>query len=122
MARILIAEDSLTDIQFIKSVLAETGHELSVAMDGEETERRIRSEPFDLIILDVIMPKKNGFQICREIKRDEKLKNIPVIMLTSKDQASDRLWGQKQGADEYLTKPCEPIDLLLAVKKHLMNP
>lgn len=73
MARILIAEDSLTDIQYIKSVLADTGHDLVVAMDGEEAERMLRTEPFDLVILDVVMPKKNGFQICREIKRDEKL-------------------------------------------------
>lgn len=119
MSRILIAEDSPTDIQYIRSILADTGHDLSVAMDGEEAERMVKNEPFDLVILDVVMPKKNGFQICREIKRDERLKDIPVIMLTSKDQPSDKLWGEKQGADEYLTKPCEPIDLLLAVKKHL---
>ncbi|MEM4407089.1 MAG: response regulator [Candidatus Methanomethylicaceae archaeon] len=119
MSKILIAEDSPTDIQYIKSILADTGHDLSVAMDGEEAERMIKNEPFDLVILDVIMPKKNGFQVCREIKKDERLKGIPIIMLTSKDQPSDKLWGEKQGADEYLTKPCEPIDLLLAVKKHL---
>lgn len=119
MSRILIAEDSPTDIQYIRSILADTGHDLSVAMDGEEAERMVKNEPFDLVILDVVMPKKNGFQICREIKRDERLKDIPVIMLTAKDQPSDKLWGEKQGADEYLTKPCEPIDLLLAVKKHL---
>jgi len=119
MSRILIAEDSPTDIQYIRSILADTGHDLSVAMDGEEAERMVKNEPFDLVILDVVMPKKNGFQICREIKKDERLKSIPVIMLTSKDQPSDKLWGEKQGADEYLTKPCEPIDLLLAVKKHL---
>ena len=116
MSRILIAEDSPTDIQFIKSVLSQTGHELVIATDGEEAERLAKAEPFDLIIL---MPKKNGFQVCREIKRDEKLKNIPVILLTSKDQPSDKLWGTKQGADEYLTKPCEPLELLLTVKKHL---
>jgi twitching motility two-component system response regulator PilH len=119
MAKILIAEDSPTDIQYLKTVLADTGHNLSIATDGEEAERMIKNEPFDLVILDVIMPKKNGFQICREIKKDEKLKNIPVIMLTSKIQESDRLWGEKQGADEYLRKPCEPIDLLLAIKRHL---
>lgn len=119
MAKILVAEDSPTDIQYVKSVLASTGHNISVAMDGEEAERMIRSEPFDLIILDVVMPKKNGFQICRDIKKDEKLKKIPVVMLTSKNQASDKLWGQKQGADDYLTKPCDPKDLLLAVKKFL---
>ena len=119
MAKILIAEDSATDVEYIKSVLNNTGHTLSVAIDGEETERMIKNEPFDLIILDVVMPKKNGFQICRDLKKDEKLKNIPVIMLTSKNQMSDKLWAEKQGADAYLTKPCEPIDLLLAVKKHL---
>lgn len=119
MPRILIAEDSPTDIQFIKRVLSQGGYELVIAKDGEEAERFAQSELFDLIILDVVMPKKNGFQVCREIKKNEKLKNIPVIMLTSKDQPSDKLWGTKQGADEYLTKPCEPHDLLLAVKKYL---
>lgn len=119
MAKILIAEDSTTDIQYIKSVLADTGHNLVIATDGEEAEKMVKSERFDLIILDVVMPKKNGFQLCREIKKDEKLKNIPVILLTSKDQPSDKLWGEKQGADEYITKPCEPIVLLIAVKRHL---
>lgn len=119
MSKILIAEDSPTDLQYIKSILADTGHDLSVAMDGEEAERMVKNEPYDLVILDVVMPKKNGFQVCRAIKKDERLRHIPVIMLTSKDQPSDKLWGEKQGADEYLTKPCEPIDLLLAVKKYL---
>ncbi len=119
MARILIADDSATDVRFIESVLAVTGHSLSTACDGEEAERLIRSNPYDLVILDVVMPKKNGFQLCRDIKRDEKLRNIPVIILSSKDQESDRLWGQKQGADEYLTKPPEPMELLRVVKKYL---
>ncbi len=119
MATILIAEDSQTDIQFIKSVLNETGHKLLVAMDGEETEKIVKSEPLDLIILDVVMPKKNGFQLCREFKKDEKTKNIPIIMLTSKSQESDRMWGTRQGADAYLTKPCKPMELLTTVKKFL---
>ncbi|MCX5719676.1 MAG: response regulator [Nitrospirae bacterium] len=119
MARILIVDDSPTDIKFIESALAVTRHDLFVAKDGEEAEKMVRSEPFDLIILDVVMPKKSGFQLCRDFKRDEKLKNIPIIMFTQRDQESDKQWGQKQGADDYLTKPCEPIDLLIAVKKHL---
>jgi twitching motility two-component system response regulator PilH len=119
MARILIAEDSQTDVQFIKSVLSDSGHKLFVAMDGEETERMVKDEPYDLIILDVVMPKKNGFQLCRQFKKDEKTKNIPIIMLTSKSQESDRMWGTKQGADVYLSKPCKPIELLSAVKKFL---
>ncbi len=119
MARILIAEDSATDLEYIKSALKETGHELIVAMDGEEAERKAKTENPDLIILDVVMPKKNGYQVCRDLKKDEKFKNIPIIMVTSKSQESDKFWGKKQGADEYITKPYEPIDLLLAVKKYL---
>lgn len=119
MAKILIAEDSPTDVKFLESILSAKGHHLTVAHDGEEAERYIKSEPFDLYILDVVMPKKNGFQLCREMKRDEALKNSPVIMLTSKNQESDRHWGEKQGADVYLTKPCEATDLLFAVNKCL---
>jgi twitching motility two-component system response regulator PilH len=119
MAKILVAEDSSTDVHFLESVLSAKGHHLTVAHDGEEAERYIKGEPFDLYILDVVMPKKNGFQLCREIKRDERLKNMPVILLTSKNQESDRIWGEKQGADIYLTKPCEATDLLFAVNKCL---
>lgn len=119
MAKILIVDDSQTDIQFIKSVLVQTGNALSVAMDGEEAEKMLRSEPFDLVILDVVLPKKNGFQLCRELKSDEKLKTIPVLLFTSKKEPTDKAWGEKQGADGYLTKPCEPIDVLTAVKKLL---
>ncbi|GBD98252.1 alkaline phosphatase synthesis transcriptional regulatory protein PhoP [bacterium BMS3Abin07] len=121
MAKILVAEDSITDLQFIKSALKETSHEIITASDGEEAEQKARSEAVDLIVLDVVMPKKSGFQVCRALKKDEKFKHIPIIMLTSKSQESDRFWGLKQGADEYITKPVEPIDLLLAIKKHLMR-
>lgn len=116
--RILVAEDSAVDLAFIKAVLGETHHEIIVATDGEEAERKARSEDIDLILLDVIMPKKNGFQVCRDLKRDEKCRRIPIILLTSKLQESDKFWGLKQGANEYITKPFEPIDLLIAVKKH----
>jgi twitching motility two-component system response regulator PilH len=79
----------------------------------------VKSEKIDLIILDVVMPKKNGFQVCRDIKSNDQYKNIPVIMVTSKDQESDKFWGMKQGADEYLIKPFKPEDLLKAVKKYI---
>ncbi|NOY39982.1 MAG: response regulator [Nitrospirae bacterium] len=121
MARILVAEDSITDLQFIKNALKETGYEILTASNGDEAEQKVRSEVVDLIILDVVMPKKNGFQVCRSLKRDEKYRHIPIIMITSKTQDSDRFWGLKQGADEYVTKPFEPTDLLEAVKKHLTS-
>lgn len=119
MGKILIAEDSTTDLKFIESILTEKGHQLSIAKDGEEAEKLIKSQAFDIIILDVVMPKKNGFQLCRMIKRDEKLKATPVIMVTSKNQEADKLWGKQQGADFYLTKPYEPTELLFAVNKFL---
>ena len=119
MAKILIIDDSPTDIHFITSVLQPIGHTLAVAMDGEEGERMIRAEPYDLIILDVILPKRNGFQICREIKKDAALKHIPILILTSKDQDSDKLWGEKQGADAFLRKTGDAMDLLIAIRKLL---
>ncbi len=119
MAKILIVDDSQTDIQYIKSVLQPLGHTLAVAMDGEEGEQMIRAEPYDLIVLDVVMPKKNGFQLCREIKKDDALKHIPVLILTSKDQDSDKLWGEKQGADAFLKKTGDNMELLIAIRKLL---
>jgi DNA-binding response OmpR family regulator len=119
MAKILIVDDSQTDIQYLKSVLQPLGHTLAVAMDGEEGEQMVRAEPYDLIILDVVMPKKNGFQLCREIKKDDALKHIPVLILTSKDQDSDKLWGEKQGADAFLRKTGDNMELLVAIRKLL---
>jgi twitching motility two-component system response regulator PilH len=119
MAKILIADDSLAELQIFQQALSTTGHTIVTVMDGEAAEEKVRSEKIDLIILDVIMPKKNGFQVCRDIKSNDLYKNIPVIMVTSKDQESDKFWGMKQGADEYLTKPFKPEDLLKTVKKYI---
>jgi twitching motility two-component system response regulator PilH len=119
MAKILVADDSLAELQIIQQALQSTGHTIITVMDGEAAEEKAKTDKFDLVILDVIMPKKNGFQVCREIKTSERTKNIPVIMVTSKDQESDKFWGMKQGADEYLTKPFKPEDLLKAVKKYI---
>lgn len=119
MAKILVAEDSATELQMIKDILKETSHEVITAIDGEEAEQKARNEAVDMVILDIIMPKKNGFQVCRDLRTDSKLSAVPIIMVSSKDQESDKTWGLKQGASEYLTKPFTPLDLLLAVKKHL---
>ena len=119
MAKILVADDSITDLKFVHSVIEGTGHEIITAMDGEDAEQKARSEKVNLIILDVIMPKKNGFQVCRSLKQDAATKSIPIILLTSKGQESDKFWGEKQGADAYLIKPCQPTDLMDAVTKFL---
>ena len=92
-----------------------------IAKDGEEAEAVAREQKPDLIILDVIMPKKNGFQVCRDLKKDDSYKQIPIILITSKSQESDKFWGMRQGADEYITKPFEPLDIQKAVKKLLLK-
>lgn len=119
MAKILIADDSVAELQIFQQTLQPTGHTIVTVLDGEAAEEKIKSEKIDLIILDVIMPKKNGFQVCRDIKSNDQYKKIPVIMVTSKDQESDKFWGMKQGADEYLIKPFKPEDLLKTVKKYI---
>ena len=119
MVKILVADDSNTDKEYIFDTLKGTGFDLTSASDGEEAEEKAKNGNFDLIILDVVMPKKNGFQVCRALKQDDNLKNVPIILLTSKTQESDKFWGRKQGADEYLTKPFEPEVLMHAVKKLL---
>ena len=119
MGKILVADDSVTDLKFIHSVIEGTGHEIITAMDGEDAEKKARLEKVSLIILDVIMPKKNGFQVCRALKQDGATKAIPIILLTSKGQESDKFWGEKQGADAYLVKPCQPKELMDTVTKFL---
>ena len=104
-AKILVVEDSPTYLRQILNMLQDLGYRTIAAADGEEAlEKAIREKP-DLIMLDIILPKKNGFQVCRQLKTTPATRNIKIIMLTSKTQDSDRFWGLKQGADEYLTKP-----------------
>ncbi|MFO7831385.1 MAG: response regulator [Desulfuromonadaceae bacterium] len=119
MAKILIADDSITELAFLLDIFKGTGHEIVSVVDGVQAEEKAKAERFDLIILDVIMPNKNGFQVCRSLKRDPDLKDIPIIITTSKAGESDKFWGKKQGADEYIVKPYEPMDILLAVKKYV---
>ncbi|MBI5379896.1 MAG: response regulator, partial [Nitrospirae bacterium] len=117
--RVLIAEDSLTGLHLIENSLRQAGYETVTAKDGEEAERKIRSEKLDAVILDVVMPKKNGFQICRELRRDPNYQYLPIIFISSKSEVSDRLWGLKQGANEYLIKPFHIRDLVATVKKYV---
>ena len=119
MAKILIAEDSATAAAVLKKALAPLGHTILVASDGEEAERQITLEQPDLVILDIIMPKLNGFQLCRNIRSNPSLSRLKVIMVTSMDRESDRYWGLKQGADEYLTKPVDVEELMSKVRRHL---
>jgi DNA-binding response OmpR family regulator len=119
VAKILIAEDSATAVELIKRTLSPLGHQIVIANDGENAERLILDEKPDLIILDIIMPRMNGFQLCRSLRSNPGFKDLPIIMITSMDRESDRYWGLKQGASEYLVKPVDPNLLLERVKAYL---
>jgi twitching motility two-component system response regulator PilH len=110
--KILVVDDSPTELKVISQALESGGYDVVTAKDGEEALKMVSKEPVNLIVLDVIMPKMNGFQVCRQIKSSDQYKGIKVILLTSKSQDSDKFWGKKQGADLYMTKPFE-IDTLI---------
>ena len=113
---ILVVDDSPTALKITSEALTEQGFRVLCASDGEEAlEIATRMHP-DLIVLDIILPKKNGFQVCRQLKTESATADIKILMLSSKNQASDRFWGQKQGADAYITKPFDDEELLAAIQ------
>ena len=117
--KILIVEDSPTYLRQIAGLLQDEGFDTITAVDGEDALEKAVSQNPDLIVLDVILPKKNGFQVCRQLKTSPATQQIKILMLTSKSQDSDRFWGLKQGADKYMTKPFDDNDLAVNVAKLL---
>jgi len=115
--KILVVDDSPTQLNMMRAPFEENGFQVVTAMDGEEAVAMVESEKPDLVVLDVIMPKQNGFQACRIIKSMRQ--DLPVILLTSKNQKSDEFWGKKQGADLYMTKPFDSAELFANATKLL---
>lgn len=119
MAHILIVDDSPTEASFIKKILEGQGYKTSKAENGEEGIQKAKEIRPDLVIMDVVMPGLNGFQATRKITKNPETSSIPVIIVSSKNLESDRAWGLKQGAKEFLVKPVSKEKLLEAVKKQL---
>ena len=118
-ATVLVVDDSPTAQRLIRLAVEAGGYRVLTASDGDEAiEVAMRERP-DLILLDIILPKKNGFQVCRQLKTSPETKDIKIILVSSKSQDTDRFWGLKQGADEYLAKPFEAEELLASVTKNL---
>ncbi|MBI5029111.1 MAG: response regulator [Chloroflexi bacterium] len=116
---ILVVDDSPTDLKLISTPLKDKGYRVVTAVDGEEALQKAMHEHPKVMVLDVILPKMNGFQVCRQLKTAPDTKDIKILLLTSKTQDADRFWGLKQGADEYMTKPFADADLLSNVAKLL---
>ena len=105
MAQILIVDDSPTEAHVLKGMLEKNGFEIETAENGTEGIERAKALKPDLILMDVVMPGLNGFQATRQLTKDPETSHIPVIIVTTKDQETDRVWGMRQGAKDFLTKP-----------------
>ncbi|WP_028915976.1 twitching motility response regulator PilH [Pseudoxanthomonas sp. J35] len=112
MARILIVDDSPSQLIGIQRIVEKLGHETLTAEDGAAGVELAKAELPDLILMDVVMPNLNGFQATRQLSREASTRDIPVVLVTTKDQDTDRMWGMRQGARAYLTKPFAEADLL----------
>jgi len=119
MSKILIAEDSSTQRELVATLLKKFGLDVIVAVHGLEAVEKAKSHLPDLVILDIIMPHMNGYEVCRELKAKSETANIPIVMCSSKSEEFDQYWGMKQGADAYISKPFRPEDLLGTVKQLL---
>ncbi len=113
---ILLVDDSKTELHFLSDLLEKRGYRVRTAENGDETMRRLGEETPDLILMDVVMPGQNGFQLTRAITRDPRFASVPVIMCTSKNQETDKVWGMRQGARDYIVKPVDADELVSKIK------
>ena len=119
MKKILIVDDSPAELRLIQNVLDQAGYRSVAVHDPGRIEQTIEAERPCLILLDVVMPARNGFQVCRELKSHAAFAGIPVILVTSKSTPSDKFWGEQQGADGYVVKPFSSQQLLGAIQRHV---
>ncbi|MNM71457.1 Response regulator PleD [compost metagenome] len=112
MARVLIVDDSPTEMYKLTGMLEKHGHEVLKAENGADGVALARQEKPDAVLMDIVMPGVNGFQATRQLSKDPETAHIPVIIVTTKDQETDKVWGQRQGAKDYLTKPVDEDTLI----------
>ena len=114
---ILVVDDSPTDRQHLSELLSKSGYKVPLAESAEDALAKVKQLRPDLVLMDVVMPGQNGFQATRTLTKDEATKHIPVILCTSKSQETDRVWGMRQGARDYVVKPVSPADLLAKIRR-----
>jgi twitching motility two-component system response regulator PilH len=116
MSKILIVDDSPTEIHVLSTILESNGYQIVTAESGESGVEVAKAELPDLILMDVVMPGLNGFQATRQLKKEASTAHIPVVIVTTKDQETDKIWGMRQGAKDYLTKPVEEGNLINTIQ------
>ena len=113
--KILVVDDSKTELLFLSDLLQKNGFAVKTAENADDAMRRIEEEQPDLILMDVVMPGQNGFQLTRAIARHPQYAQVPIILCTSKNQETDRVWGMRQGARDYIVKPVNPAELIAKI-------
>ena len=112
---ILVVDDSPTDRQYLTDLLAKSGFKVSSAASAEEALAKVKQAKPDLVLMDIVMPGQNGFQATRALTTDEATKHIPIIICSTKGQETDKVWGMRQGAKDYIVKPVKQADLLAKI-------
>ncbi|MGF1459359.1 MAG: response regulator transcription factor [Leptolyngbyaceae cyanobacterium] len=121
MSTVLIVDDSSALREMIAGLLVNAGMTILEAKDGSEAQQKIEANPPDLVVLDIVMPNMNGYELTRWIKTNPKTKDVPVVICSSKGEEFDRYWGMKQGADAYIAKPFRPTEMVETVKQLLRS-
>jgi CheY-like chemotaxis protein len=119
--KVLVVDDVPTQLKLIASALQEVGLSVMQASDGQEAIARIQEEQPDLVVLDVIMPRMNGFEVVRELRDNEQTKRLPIVICSTKNTEVDKTWGLDMGADAYVTKPFDPQQLASIVQRLLKS-
>jgi twitching motility two-component system response regulator PilH len=114
--KILLVDDSKTELHHLSDVLGKRGYQVRTAENADDAMQRLAEDKPDLILMDVVMPGQNGFQLTRHITRDPRWSTVPVIMCTSKNQETDKVWGMRQGARDYIVKPINAEELVTKIK------
>jgi len=115
MPKVMVVDDAYSELQVIETILRSAGYDVLTYLDGDQLEEKIAKERPDVVLLDIVMPKRNGYELLRALKRNQQTRATPVVLVSSKNQESDRAWGKRQGADDYLVKPFTSDQLLTTV-------
>jgi twitching motility two-component system response regulator PilH len=117
MAKVMVVDDAYSELKLMESILRGAGHQVVTLMSGDALEDKVTAEQPDVLLLDIVMPRRNGYELLRALRRNEQTRALPVVLVSSKNQETDRAWGRRQGADDYLAKPFTSDQLLTMVRR-----
>jgi twitching motility two-component system response regulator PilH len=117
MNKVMVVDDAQADLVMMESILRTAGYVVVSYNDGDRLEENLATELPDVLLLDVVMPKRNGYELLRRVKKDARTRHTPVVLVTCRNGDSDRIWGKRQGADDYITKPFTSAELLSVITR-----